>query len=489
MNPDQINKDRIMDAFLKLQNKRLIIGGSIVVILGLLLLAFISFQPIGTTRAKSTQTVKTGEVTTGDLTTEVSGTGKIVAPNAVDLSFSTTGKVAELTVNPGNQVEEGDVLAKLDRISALEEAVESAKLDLTKSQKTLDDLTTNKEITLSNALNVRAAAAEALETAQKNEVNKYSPRCDPETTKVYYFDYMYARHDYLYWYNALIKKSTGYGDMYIQERMAPYKVTMNQNYSNWKYCEGYSELEIEQSKATVEKAQADYDKASDYYDKVKANDGIDPNEQALAEASKKNAELQLEQAQSTLNGATMVSPIDGTVMSVASAVGTILDKDTYKSPYIEVADLSQSVVLANFDESDLATLNSNCAASITFTSLPNDTFEGTITQINPAMTESNSVKTIQSYISLKSNSTTKSLTLPVGLNASVKLTCVIARNVTIVPQSALKNETDNKATVYVLNADGTTSAQTVTVGTKTEEGAEVTGDLKAGDKVVTSTVK
>jgi RND family efflux transporter MFP subunit len=311
----------------------------------------------------------------------------------------------------------------------------------------------------------------------------------PKTTEVYYFDYMYARHDYLYWYNALIKKSTGYGDMYIQERMAPYKLAVNQNFSNWKFCEGYSELEIEQSIADVEKAQADYDKASDYYDKLKANNGIDPDEQALAEATKKNAELQLEQAQSTLEGATLVSPIDGTVMTVASAVGTILDKDTYKSTYIEIADLSEPVILASFDESDLATVNTTCTPIITFTSLPNETFEGTITQINPAMTEANSVKSIQGYINLKTNATIENMNLPVGLNATIKLTCNIAENVTIVPQAALKNEDNGQAIVYVMNADGTTIGFPVTVGNKTEAGAEVSGDLKAGDKVVTSSVK
>jgi HlyD family secretion protein len=487
--PDWTNKDQIMDAFQKIKNKRLIIGGIIVVILGLAVLAVISFQPSNTSQAKATQTVKTSEVTRGNLTTEVSGSGKIVAPNAIDLAFSTTGKVAELNVNAGNLVEEGDVLAKLDRISALQEAVESAKLSLTKAQKTLDDLVTNKEITLGNALVARAEATETLETAQLNEVNKYSPRCEKATTEAYYYDYMYARHDYLYWYNALIKHSTGYGDMYIQERMAPYKVTMNQNYSNWKYCEGYSELEIDKSKSNVEKAQADFDKASDYYDKLKANDGIDPDEQSLAEATKKNAELQLEQAQSTLDGATLISPINGTVMTVASAVGTILDKDTYKSTYIEIANLSEPVILASFDESDLATVNTGCTPSITFTSLPNETFEGTITKINPAMTESNSVKSIQGYINLKTNSTIENLNLPVGLNAIIKLTCNIAENVTIVPIAALKNEKDGKATIYVLNTDSTMTSHSVTVGNKTEAGAEVSGDLKVGDKVVTSTVK
>ncbi len=478
-----------MEAFKKIKNKRLIIGAVIVIILGLTVLAFISYQPTGTPQSKSTQTVKTSGVTVGDLTTEVAGTGKIVAPDAVDLAFSTTGKVAELNVNPGNQVEEGDVLAKLDRISALQEAVENARLNLTKAQKTLDDLKANKEITLGNALIARSEAAEALENAQKNEVNKYSPRCDKATTEVYYFDYMYARHDYLYWYNALIKKSTGYGEMYIQERMAPYKESMNQNYSNWKYCEGYSDLEIEQSKAAVEKAQADYDKASEYYESLKNNNGIEPNEQALAEAAKKNAELQLEQEQNTLEGATLVSPIDGTVLTVESAVGTILDKDSYKSPYIEIADLSEPVLLASFDESDLATVKTDCAVTAEFTSLPDQVLEGTITQINPAMTEANSVKSIQAYISLKDTSSTENLNLPVGLNATVKLVCPIAKNVTIVPQAALKNEKDGKATVYILSSKGTMSAIQVTVGYKTETGAEVTGDLKSGDLVLTSSVK
>ncbi len=44
-------------------------------------------------------------------------------------------------------------------------------------------------------------------------------------TEQYYFDYMYARSDYLYWYNALINQNTGYGDMYIQDHIAYYKVT------------------------------------------------------------------------------------------------------------------------------------------------------------------------------------------------------------------------------------------------------------------------
>ncbi len=158
---------------------------------------------------------------------------------------------------------------------------------------------------------------------------------------------------------------------------------MNQNYSNWKYCEGYSELEIEQSVASVDKTQSDYDKAKQYYESLKNNDGIDPDELAMAQGTKKNAELQLEEAQRILDGATLTSPIDGTVMTVAAAVGEILDKDTYQSPYIEIADLSQPVLKARFDEADLASINTDCEAKATFASLANKIYDGTISQIDP----------------------------------------------------------------------------------------------------------
>jgi HlyD family secretion protein len=486
---NQTKKDQIMKAFPKLKNKRLIIGGILLVLLALGSLAFVQIRSTSKNQTKSTQAINTAEVTIGDLTAEISGTGKIVAPNAVDLAFSTTGKVAELDVNPGKSVAEGDVLAKLDRIKALEMNVESAKLTLTTAQKALDDLETNKAITLANALTAQSDAAAALEKAQNGEVNKYTGRCDKFVTEQYYYDYMYAKSSYMYWNRMLEGGNSGYGVMYLQQRMAPYILTMNTNYVNWKYCEGYSALEIEQSKVSVEQAQSAYDKAKDYYEALKNNNGIDPDQLAIAQVTQKNAELQLEEAQRVLDGATLTSPIDGTVLTVASAVGEILDKDTYKSPYIEIADLSQPVLKASFDETDLASINTGCTVKATFSSLGNKTYEGTITQIDPSVTNTSNVMSVATYISLIKNETVDITNLPVGLNATVELNCKIAENVMVVPLQALKNETSGKAQVYVVKSDGTTEPHTVEVGTKSMSNAEIKGDVKAGDKVVTSTLK
>lgn len=486
---DQTTKDQNMNAFQKLKTKRLIIGGIILVLLALGLVAFMRYSNIGTSQAKATPSIKSAEVTIGDLTTEISGTGSVVAQNPVDLSFSTSGKVAELSVNPGNSVAEGDVLAKLDKISTLQMNVENAKLALTQAQKTLDDLETNKDITLAKALTAQSEAAAALEKAQKGQVNKYSGRCEKNVTESYYIEYMFNRSNYLFWYNALIKQNTGYGDMYIQQNMAPWKKGMDTNYANWKYCEGYSELEINQSNAAVETAQADYDKAKDYYASLKSNNGIDPDELALAQITKKNAEFQLDEAQRILDGATLTSPIDGTVLSVASPVGEILDEDTYQSPYIEIADLTKPVVKASFDETDLASINSKCQVKATITALSGKTFSGTITQIDPSLTSTNSVTSVGVYISIKTDSSSDLTSMPVGMNATIDMTCTTVSNAILVPVQALKEEQNGKAKVYVLNTDGTYVAHDVEVGEKTMSMAEVKGDLKVGDRVVTSTIK
>jgi RND family efflux transporter MFP subunit len=477
-----------MNSFLNQKNRRLIIGGIIIMFLALGSLAFISVQSAGKDQTPTTQALKTAEVIVGDLTSEVSGTGSIVAPNAVDLAFSTTGKVAELNVNPGNLVTEGDVLAKLDRISALEMNVDSAKLALSKAQKALDDLEANKEITLANALTAQSEAAKALEKAQKGEVNKYTGRCEKNVTENYYMEYMYSRGDYLYWARFL-EGGSGYGEMYIRQNMAPYELEMRTNYANWKYCEGYSELEINQSSAAVDLAQSNYDKAKEYYEALKNNNGIDPDEQALAEMTKKDAELKLEEAQKILDGATLTSPIDGTVLTVAASVGEILDKDTYKSPYIKIADLSEPVLKASFDETDLPNINTGCSAKATFSSLQGKIYDGTISQIDPALTETNSVSSVTTYISLKNDPSAEITNLPVGLNATVELTCTLANDVLLVPLQALKDEDGGKAQVYVMNADNTYTAHMVDVGQKSMTHAEIKGNLKVGDKVITSAIK
>src|SRR5512133_1620252 len=64
-------------------------------------------------QAQSTTTEKTytSTVTRGTLAISATGSGTLVANQAVDLAFTATGKVTELNVALGDTVKAGDVLA------------------------------------------------------------------------------------------------------------------------------------------------------------------------------------------------------------------------------------------------------------------------------------------------------------------------------------------------------------------------------------------
>ena len=107
----------------------------------------------------------------------------------------------------------------------------------------------------------------------------------------------------------------------------------------------------------------------------------------------------------------------------------------------------------------------------------------------PSLVTTDSVTTAQAYISLKNTQSSEKMTLPIGLSATVELTCNIAENALLVPLEALKEEDSGKAQVYVLTSDGTTEARSVEVGAKSATYAEVKGNINVGDVVITSTIK
>ena len=73
------------------------------------------------------------EVTRGDLTVTVSGSGNIEVTNEMKLTFSLAGQVEKIYVQEGSQVAKGEKLAELVTDS-LELAVTQAQVTYTQSQ-------------------------------------------------------------------------------------------------------------------------------------------------------------------------------------------------------------------------------------------------------------------------------------------------------------------------------------------------------------------
>jgi multidrug efflux pump subunit AcrA (membrane-fusion protein) len=97
---------------------------------------------------------------------EIPVNGHLVFSNRAELTFDTSGEVGEILVQEGKQVEEGQVLARLDSltITALEESLAQAQFDLDQAQ---DGLTRARKAEFTGAPLVQAQFEEEVAKARK----------------------------------------------------------------------------------------------------------------------------------------------------------------------------------------------------------------------------------------------------------------------------------------------------------------------------------
>jgi HlyD family secretion protein len=151
-----------------------------IVAISVLCLALVGATACPGTGSEGTNGEELVEVVRGDLTVIVSGSGNIAVSQDASLAFGTGGKVETVYVEAGDQVSQGDVLAKLDT-GALELALAQAELALSSAEYNLDksqqiysqpDLTTARAA-VTNARSYLNYAQLQLDEANSQEQMKY----------------------------------------------------------------------------------------------------------------------------------------------------------------------------------------------------------------------------------------------------------------------------------------------------------------------------
>ena len=181
-----------------------------------------------------------------------------------------------------------------------------------------------------------------------------------------------------------------------------------------------------------------------------------------------------------LAGTTIVSPIDGTVMSVDTSVG-----DTVKSgtAVMTVADLSIPYLECYLDESDWANVKSGAEVDVTFDILEGQSFTGKVTQVDPGLyTQSNS-SVVRAYVEIVGDEA-EALSLPLGTTAAVEIIGARADNALLIPLEALHKTDSGTYAVFVME-NGTPRLRVVEIGIQDLLYAEVKSGLSAGDVVTT----
>lgn len=207
------------------------------------------------------------------------------------------------------------------------------------------------------------------------------------------------------------------------------------------------------AKATLASAQsaldyqaANYKRYKALYEKGLVSADDYENAQLSYKQSKEqvaNAKEEVQRAQTNLGYATITSPIDGVVLAKSVEEGQTVAA-SYSTPelFTIAQDLTNMQVVADVDEADIGDVKAGERVSFTVDAYPDDTFEGTVTQVRQEATTTNNVVTYEVVISAPN----ADLKLKPGLTANVTIYTAEKSGVLSVSSKALRY-TPTKETV------------------------------------------
>lgn len=202
----------------------------------------------------------------------------------------------------------------------------------------------------------------------------------------------------------------------------------------------------------------------------------------------------LQQAQTNLGYATITSPVDGVVLSREVEEGQTVAASFETPTLFTIAqDLTDMRVIADVDEADIGEVREGERVTFTVDAYPDDTFNGTVTQVRQEGNTEDNVVTFEVVISAPN----KDLKLKPGLTANVTIYTLDKQNVLSVPNKALRftptkeligdakvKDCKGKNKVWTFS-NNVFTAHPVTIGISDGINTELLGGVKKGTKIVT----
>jgi multidrug efflux pump subunit AcrA (membrane-fusion protein) len=121
---------------------------------------------------------------------------------------------------------------------------------------------------------------------------------------------------------------------------------------------------------------------------------------------------------------------------------------------------------------------------IVFDVLPDQSLNGVVTQVDPALVTSWETKTGRVLVQLDDISVLGSRWLPVGLNATVDMIGDSTENAVLIPIEALQELPGGEYGVYVVQEGGQKTLKPVITGLMDATRVEIVSGLEAGESVV-----
>jgi len=201
------------------------------------------------------------------------------------------------------------------------------------------------------------------------------------------------------------------------------------------------------SKSVVEDAQKNYQLGLNRQMSAQTNLTVSKADIAKAEAQVAQAQAALENAQEDLRNSTIVSPIDGLVLSrdvnVGDAVSSILVLGSQATPIMTLGDVSEVYVQGKVDEADIGKVYLQQPARIVVESFKDKKFVGKVTKISPLGKEKDNVTTFEVRVSIAN----PTLELKANMSANAEILLEEKKDVLMAPEAALIYDQERNASV------------------------------------------
>ncbi len=383
---------------------------------------------------------QTIQVERQDLASQILAGGVVQAERSTTLSPEGSGKIAELFIQEGDSVTQGQVIARMvsrrsqAEVAQAQATVAQAQADLRQRQFGVR----SEEITQARA---RVNAAQAAVDVTQAALNK-------------------AQNE-----RVRFQQLADRGAISLNE-LETYTTTEAQAEANLKA----EAQRLEESKAAL----------------AALTNGTRPEEIIQGEAALAQAEAGLESAQIDLDDTIVRAPFAGVITRRFAETGDFVTPTTAASSddgatSTSIAELSSGLeVDAKVPEASIAKLKVGQSVEIVSTAYPAETFKGEITLIAPRATREEQVTFFQVKVKILSGQDL----LRSGMTVRLTFIGEPVEDALVIPLAALVTQSDGERGVYLAEGEATPTFQSVEVGTISGAQVEILEGVEAGDRIL-----
>jgi multidrug efflux pump subunit AcrA (membrane-fusion protein) len=314
----------------------------------------------------------------------VTAEGTLLPASSVELAFAQPGIIAEVLVSEGDQVREGQVIARLENIEVMQAEVARAEEAYLIAEQAFH---TSEAMALKNL----AEAHEILRKAQRDfddfdipsDLKKMGTHealvytyAKLEEARTNFEPYKYLSDRYFEPTKAELRaRREGKEEWEIYRDTAKLlKKRLDDAWADYRKAIQWTELE-----ANLEAAKADVDNAQKEFDNLMA--GESSEEMAIARAQFETARVNLEAARAALANYQLRAPITATILSLDLSVGETISAGT---PVAFLGNVDRwQVETKDLAEVDVALVFIGAPVIVKLDAFPGEEFAGTVTEIDP----------------------------------------------------------------------------------------------------------